>query len=101
MGWREPSRSHPRDVLASRAPWPAVWQDGSVPFGNGTNRIALRAYHGPFRSALCSPNLNCPGKSAATQLAGMEVRHHHGYVDTLGHSGEDLGEMLHYGQAFL
>lgn len=82
--------SHPGDILASRAPWPpASWQV-SLPSRNSANRIALLVFRSPqwaFRKhavLFCSNcNLNYPGMSATTQLAGMEVKHDSSYICTM------------------
>lgn len=91
MGWQEPSRRCCGGVLASRAPWPPALQGGSVPSRSSAKRIAWHAYHGPswafWKCAVlfCRHfNLNYPGKSAATQVAGMEVRHRRSLCSCLG-----------------
>lgn len=74
-------RRHPGDTVASRGPWWAFWQH-AVLFCNNLN-------------------VNDPRESDAAQVAGLEAKHCHGYVHTVSHSGEDLGEALHCRQAFL
>lgn len=82
----------PGDIPAGRAPWPLHRRAGASPLGAALTEllcVVTTVLSTPLEECallFCHNfNLNDLGK------AGMEVKHHHSYSHTVGHSGEEPG----------